>query len=208
MSDLKPSGFANAGRLEDNRNIKSLQNIGNKVTMGISAPRGGEGQIGDITVRHISQRGFRMYIKTPSGWIDVNSMVEPDTIEWRDMVLDSNWDRKHASNHLPPQYCKDSNGFVHFRGTMTGGDAIDDVFTTLPPGFRPPKPVICAAAIGANQCSVQILANGQANVEAGGNTTQQDLDGVSFFAWQTITSTGGGGGGHDLDPGSGGGALP
>ena len=59
MSDLKPSGFANVGTVEDNRSIKALQNLGNKVTMGVKAPRGAEGQVGDITVRQIPQLGYR-----------------------------------------------------------------------------------------------------------------------------------------------------
>ena len=41
-----------------------------------------------------------------------------------------------------------------------------------------------------------------------GAGTGQALDGVSFFAWQDTSRKGGGGGGHQLDPGSGGGALP
>ena len=75
MSDLKSSGFANVGSLEDNRNIKALQNVGNKVTMGLGVPRQAEGKTGDITVRQVASVGLICYIKTTSGWHDINSLV-------------------------------------------------------------------------------------------------------------------------------------
>jgi len=217
MSDLKPSGFANVGSIEDNRSIKSLQNTGNKVTMGVNSPRGSEGQVGDITVRQMPRLGYRIYIKTPSGWIDINSMTVSDTVEWKDMILpptaDNKWVRYHAANNMLPQYCRDSNGFVHFRGTMKGGSSttVTDTITTLPPGFRPPKPVICAlpnnGTWDGGQGSIQVTAAGVVNMPNGGDTDKQDLDGISFFAWQSPPATGGGQkGGHDPDQESGGGA--
>ena len=132
-------------------------------------------------------------------------MTVHDTIEWRDMILINSWARKHATNYITPQYAKDSNGFVHFRGSMAGGTSASHDFTVLPPGFRPPKDIICAAAHDGGQRSVQVEDDGTCSIVNGGDTGQQELDGVSFFAWQSPPISGGGGGrSSDLDPGEGG----
>jgi hypothetical protein len=179
---------------------------GARVTMGSNSPLSGEGAVGDITIRTMGNIGLRAYVKTNSGWVDLNSMTALDTIEWRDMILVNSWARFNADSpptHMPPQYCKDTNGFVHFRGSMKDGSSASASVTTLPPGFRPPKDVICAAAISGAQCSVKITSAGVVSVVNGGSTVRQELDGVSFFAWQSPTS-GGHGRGVRPDPGSGG----
>ena len=201
--------FANSGvvvgQTRSSRRDQSLQHQkGAKVTMGSNAPRSGEGAVGDITVRTLTNKGFRAYIKTNSGWVDINSMTARESVEWIDMVLVNSWVRFHATSVILPQYCKDSNGFVHFRGTMKDGSSATANITTLPPGFRPPKPVICAGAHDGGQSSFQILADGTVNIENGGDTGRQELDGVSFFAQQGAAKGGGAGSGHTPDPGAGG----
>ena len=84
-------GFANVGKLENNRNIKKLENVGNKVTMGLGVPRQIEGNIGDITVRTVPD-GLRCYIKTHSGWYDINTMQSAVVTDWIPMVLAGNWE--------------------------------------------------------------------------------------------------------------------
>ena len=190
-----------------NREQRLQHQKGARVTMGSNAPRSGEGAIGDITVRTLTNKGLRAYIKTNSGWVDINSMTARDTIEWIDMNLAGDWARYNNDSpptHTPPQYCKDSNGFVHFRGTMKTTGSVTATVTTLPPSFRPPKPAICAGAHDGGQSSFQILANGTVNIPNGGDATQQELDGVSFFAQQGAVKGGGAGSGHTPDPGAGG----
>jgi len=132
------------GQTRSSRRDQSLQHQkGARVTMGSNAPRSVEGAIGDITIRTLTNKGFRAYVKTNSGWVDINSMTARESVEWIDMILVNSWARFHATSIIAPQYCKDSNGFVHFRGTMKDGSSATANITTLPPGFRPPKPVIC-----------------------------------------------------------------
>lgn len=220
MSDLKPSGFANVGRLEDNRNIKALQNAGNKVTMGLGVPRQAEGKVGDITVRQVASVGLICYIKTHSGWYDINSLGRATATEWIPMILSNNW-VEDSTYSQTPAYFKDSNGFVHLQGRVDqpSGTATD-VITTLPSGFRPSPSEIwrfvvmlrrpeappdeAADSFGA----IKILSSGEiqaTHVDMGSNALM-DLEGISFYAGQRITGSGGGstpGGGGGSGSGSG-----
>ena len=189
---------------------RRYQNLkGSRVTMGRGTPKSTDGAVGDITIRTLAGLGFRAYVKTNSGWMDINSMTAQDKIVWIDMNLASSW-ATHSTTYTKPQYCKDSNGFVHFRGAIKGevGTSTTDNITTLPPGFRPSKPTICAVPNNGTwdggQGSIQITAAGVVNMPNGGDTDKQHIDGVSFFAWQDTTATGGGGGHFNPDPSSGG----
>ena len=207
MSDLKSRGFAGVGTLENNRNIKALQNIGNKVTMGLGDPRQSEGDIGDITVRQISGVGLRCYIKTNSGWYDINTLTGAVRTEWTLMRLSNSW-AHYSATYNEPSYFKDENGFVHLRGGIGSGSSASAVITTLPRGFRPSGTTIIAAARATARSSVKITLNGEVNFSNGGNTTLSFLDGVSFYARQIITSSGGGSKGDSTGGGAshGGGA--
>tara|TARA_R100001530_G_scaffold114736_1_gene81668 strand:+ start:1389 stop:2027 length:639 start_codon:yes stop_codon:yes gene_type:complete len=204
------SGIVVGHTRSSNREQRLQHMKGARVTMGFNVPRSGEGAVGDITIRTITNKGFRAFVKTNSGWIDLNSMVAPDIIEWRDMVLATNI--THDSDGLTPQYTRDTNGFVHLRGLIdiAGGDVTIDI-TTLPPGYRPSKDVyvsgVHANGSGGN-CIYKIDTDGVINSLGGANANKTSLHGVSFFAWQDTSRKGGGGGGHQPDPGSGGGALP
>ena len=179
----------------------------NTVTMGINAPGSTEGAVGDITIRHVTNMGLRAYVKTDSGWHDINQMVSPERIEWIDMNLENSW--VHDGDYLKPQYCRDSNGFIYFRGSIKNGSSAAAIITTLPEGFRPAKRVVVAGAnlyVGqwnVGPCAFVIKDDGEVNIVTGGSTTSQNLDGVSYFAWQNI-STSGGGRRQSPDPGSGG----
>jgi len=220
MSDLKPSGFANVGRLEDNRTIKALQNAGNKVTMGLGVPRQAEGKVGDITVRQVASVGLICYIKTHSGWYDINSLGRATAIKWIPMILSNNWT---ADSTYPqtPAYFKDSNGFVHLQGRVDqpSGTATD-VITTLPSGFRPSpseiwrfvvrfaRPTFTSDSTPNAFGAIKILSSGEIQAPHAdmGSNALMDLEGISFYAGQRITGSGGGstpGGGGGSGSGSG-----
>ena len=208
MSDLKPSGFASVGTLEDNRNIKALQNNGNEVTMGVGAPRQAEGKVGDITIRQIPVVGLRMFVKTHSGWYDINAMVTNFQPKWIPMNLDNSW--TVDATFLPPAYFKDLSGFVHLRGAVDDQDTAvsnrtDDI-TILPEGFRPQKTIhriVIREALAELQ-QIRIQASGaidcpyaytlEAGAGAGGDevvnnsTNAVSIDGISFFAGKQATS--------------------
>ena len=116
------------------RDQRTDQLKGNKVTMGKNVPGQTEGAVGDITVREVTSIGLRCYIKTNSGWFDVNSLIATFRINWIDMNLINSW--ATDATYGTPQYCKDQNGFVHLRGGVDTG-AIGNPMTTLPKGFRP-----------------------------------------------------------------------
>ena len=189
---------------------------GNRVTMGVGIPRQTEGAVGDITVREISSVGLIAYIKTNSGWYDINTLHAPIKTSWVDMSLENSW--VHNTDYVIPQYSKDSNGFVHFRGTAKNGTSASADITTLPVSFRPPLPVVVAGAnlevgnwdVGA--CAIEINEDGEVSAKTGGSTSAQFLDGVSFFAGQTVKQAGGGTtvdfGGGAIDPPSYGGGGP
>ena len=75
-----PKGFVSSGIVvgktpRSRRDQKGDQLKGNKVTMGKNVPRQTEGAVGDITVRDVTSIGLRCYIKTNSGWLDINSLI-------------------------------------------------------------------------------------------------------------------------------------
>ena len=141
-SPVHNGGFVSSGIVvgktpQTRRDHISEQLKGNRVTMGTNVPTQAEGAVGDITVRDVISVGLRCYIKTDSGWFDINSLIGTFRINWIDMNLDSSWVR-YSDATQKPQYCKDQNGFVHFRGVMKDGSGGTATFTTLPEGFSPP----------------------------------------------------------------------
>ena len=212
MSDLKPRGFARVGFLEDNRNIKSLENSsGNSVTMGVGIPSQGDGKVGDITVRFVHSLGHRMYVKTHSGWLDINSMTRPEKVIWHDMKLATGMsiaEDVSSNPRVTPQYALDHLGFIHLRGAIDiagGTSAIADI-TTLPSGYRPTKDIFVPGSIGAGTAALVFKITSGGVINAPGNAAKTDIsfDGVSFFAWRDSSISGGGGGGGTPDTGAGG----
>ena len=191
-----PKGFVSSGIVvgqtpRTKRDQKSDQLKGNKVTMGKNVPRQTEGAVGDITVRDVTSIGLRCYIKTNSGWFDINSLIATFRINWIDMNLVSSWVR-YSTSTQKPQYCKDQNGFVHFRGVMKDGTATG-TFTTLPEGFRPPTTIyVPTYKAGKTNVAIQITANGVCSFNTGTSNGQEFIDGISFFAHQKTRSIGSG----------------
>ena len=113
----------------DRRDQRSDQLKGNKVTMGKNVPRQVEGAVGDITVRDVTSVGLRCYIKTNSGWYDINALIATFRINWIDMNLENSWVAHSASN--PPKYAKDQNGFVHLRGAVKGASVTGTTYAAV-----------------------------------------------------------------------------
>ena len=98
---------------------------GNKVTMGNGVPRQTEGAVGDITVRKIPNVGLRAYIKTDSGYYDINAMKASHVMDWRNIKFaphsgsDTSWiSNESASDGENAKYAIDQNGIVHLRGSI------------------------------------------------------------------------------------------
>ena len=209
-----PKGrFASSGVVvgqtrRDRRDQKTDQLKGNKVTMGKNVPRQTEGAVGDITVREITTVGLRCYIKTNSGWFDMNAMVASFQPKWTPMSLESNWTADATFSE--PSYLKDLSGFVHLRGAVDDQDTavsnVNNDITTLPAGFRPHKTihrVVIREALAELQ---QIRINSAGEIDcpyaytlaAGAGSTGDEVvvnlakavcfDGVSFFAGKKATS--------------------
>lgn len=185
---------------------------GGRVTMGVDVPRQIEGAIGDMTVRKVAD-GLRCYIKTDSGWYDVNNMINEKPMEWFPMNLAGNW--THNTDGGVPSYAKDSNGFVHFRGALAKGDnTYGDTLTTLPVGYRPFNGHIiqtCVASVSKTLWLLVRYNDGEVvptYVSHIAFSTITWLDGFSFFSGDTGTSvvgtsTSGGGGGSSGGGGAG-----
>ena len=198
-----PKGFASSGVVvgqtpRSKRDQKTDQLKGNKVTMGKNTPRQTEGAVGDITVRDVASIGLRCYIKTNSGWYDVNSLIATFQPKWTDLILVNNWVR-YSVNVAVPAYLKDTHGFVHLRGGVSTGDSSTDIIATLPPGFRPQYhrnitvlDTNITSAASANVAILRINTDGEILQTAEGGTTGVLLDGVSFFAGKKETSIGSG----------------
>jgi len=203
--------FSKRGSIVSQNSISRMERMlqnhkGGKVTMGVGIPRQAEGGVGDMTVRTLSD-GLRCYIKTDSGWYDVNNMNNEKPLEWIPMNLENNWTHNTAGG--VPSYAKDPNGFVHFRGALAKGDTTyGDTLTTLPVGYRPFNGhIIQIIAVGTtNYMHVLVRDNSGVVIPTlASHTSFQTiswLDGFSFFAGDTETSvvgtssnTSGGGGG-------------
>lgn len=192
MGKFASSGIVVGHTPRTKRDQRTDQLKGNKVTMGKNVPRQTEGAVGDITVRDVTSVGIRCYIKTNSGWLDINSLIASFRINWIDMNLDNSWVR-YSTGTQKPQYCKDQNGFVHFRGIMKDGSGGTATFTTLPEGFRPPTSIYLPTyKVGTLNVAVSVTSGGVCSFNAGTETSGEYIDGISFFAHQTQTSIGAG----------------
>ena len=186
-----------------------------KVTMGVGVPRQVEGTVGDITVREVSTLGLRCYIKTDSGWYDINSMQSAFRTVWTPFDLSAGWATDDTYGELA--YFKDEHGFVHLRGGVDSGSAANEI-AVLPDGFRPrveQRRLVNRVANASIYIQIiKIATNGAINrpyaslialddTVTADTTAEICLDGISFFAGQVIVSQGGGSGG-----GGGGGGPP
>ena len=215
--------FAKRGSIVSENSISRMERMlqnhkGGKVTMGSGVPRQRDGAVGDITVRKLAD-GLRCYIKTDSGWYDINNMTNDKPLEWFPMNLNpsgSNW--SHNTIGGMPSYAKDRDGFVHFRGALAKGDStITETITVLPDAFRPffgniMTPVVASTIVTAylyiSQSNGVVKLTGAVGVSGlspGSAATATWLDGVSFFAGDTETGIIGSSAGAGGASGGGGG---
>ena len=197
---------------------KSNHLKGNKVTMGKDVPRQAEGAVGDITVRDVSILGLRCYIKTDSGWYDINTMQSANKTEWLPMPLVNNWETDTTYVERA-EYFKDPHGFVHLRGKIQqSSGSVTATICTMPAGFRPPAKIwrFLVKAVRPTSTTqigvVEILSTGViATTSAGAaSASLMDLEGITYFAGQSVTGSGagssgsgGGGGGSHVGGGAG-----
>ena len=203
--------FAKRGSIVSENSISRMERMllnhkGGKVTMGSGVPRQKDGAVGDITVRKLAD-GLRCYIKTDSGWYDINSLKAPDRVQWIPMRLAGNWATDATFGE--PQYFRDSNGFVHLRGGVDTG-SVGNVITTLPEGYRPQieQRRLVNRDLDSGTLYIQIIkiatngeikrfsgwemVNSTENVDLD-STAEIPFDGISFFAGQKIIGSTGGG---------------
>ena len=183
----KPAGIL-AGRTPRTLREQRFDQIhSNTVTMGVGIPRRADGQVGDITVRAISKKGDRCYIKTNGGWRDINAMIEGNNVEWTPMNLVNSWARYHATTHDLPAFWKSPHGIVHLKGSVKDGSAADAVICTLPEGYRPKFDTTrlildTTGLVQSHRALLKIATNGEISLPNSGVTTGAHLDGVFFFA--------------------------
>tara|TARA_R110000824_G_scaffold49060_1_gene137979 strand:- start:541 stop:1440 length:900 start_codon:yes stop_codon:yes gene_type:complete len=123
MGRFSSTGIVVGQTPRSKRDQKTDQLKGNKVTMGKNVPRQTEGAVGDITVREITTAGLRCYIKTNSGWYDINALKGSYVMDWRDIIFDpttvTSWiSNESASSGEKAKYALDQNGMVHLRGSI------------------------------------------------------------------------------------------
>jgi len=184
------------------RQTRALQHQkGNKVTMGTNIPRSVEGAVGDITVRDIGILGLRCYIKTDSGWYDINTMQSANKTQWIKLPLENSWEEHGATT--TPGYFKDASGFVHLRGVIKNDSSYNATFATLPAGFRPHRQIYVPAhkaGTGAH-VAIGVSSLGVCTFSTGTDKGQEYIDGVSFYSGQKIVGSGGGTTGGSPSPG-------
>ena len=190
---------------------RRLQNTkGGKVKMGVGRQSMQEGSIGDLSVRKMAT-GLICYIKTNSGWFDINNLVPPTKLKWHNMILLNDWEAYSATATYSASYAKDANGFVHFRGAIktdgSAGSGLQQV-ATLPKGFIPNKTIYVPVTITQSHATpvgtLRVYGMDQSDSDEGDiacsanldtDGTMLSLDGVSFYAGEVITGQAGGAGG-------------
>ena len=218
-NESAPKGFAVVGQL-DNRVSKKLENNSNSVTMGNGMPTRREGKVGDITVRRMPSLGNRMYVKTHSGWLDVNQMTQSGNLIWQKVHYTSNkWQDFDTASEV--RFARDEHGYVNVRGKakIVSGTADTDAIFTFPEGYRPHNDMAFLVAAGTNQDYYGHLKVSTAGVvqlvDASGDTETAlkaalYLDCIRFFSKPAVSATqstiGGSGGNPGGGVGSSGGA--
>ena len=105
--------------------------------------------------------------------------------EYSNLTLAGSWaSYGWAGGHYwgPARYYKDSNGYVHLRGVVTGGATATSLVTTLPAGFRPGGRTMFSTISNGAHAGCDVYANGDViprNAVAG---SWLSLAGISFLA--------------------------
>ncbi|ETT58712.1 hypothetical protein MHI43_27150 [Paenibacillus sp. FSL H8-0457] len=96
----------------------------------------------------------------------MNKKVDKDaSVVWITPTLLNGWNAFNSSTHFTFGFSKDSEGFVHGRGLITGGVGnVGTVIAKLPPGYRPIKilsfPTLCLNGTAPYPTIIDINPNG------------------------------------------------
>jgi hypothetical protein len=71
-------------------------------------------------------------------------------LTWHALTLENGWAATTGDYASTPEYAKDAQGFVHFRGTISGSHQTSNTFAVLPAGYRPPTAHAWLALTGTN----------------------------------------------------------
>lgn len=97
---------------------------------------------------------------------------------WSAPSFQNSWGNYDAANWCNAGYMKDTVGFVHLRGLISGGTA-NNIFV-LPADYRPPKRMRFVVSVSGGFGELDILADGTVTKAAGGANTYLSLEGITF----------------------------
>ena len=83
---------------------------------------------------------------------------------WKTPTLINSWVGNWYNAYGVPQYFKDEFGFVHIRGSLSGGESGGVAFT-MPPGYIPPFGVaFTCPGVGTASGTVEITTDGDVRI--------------------------------------------
>eukprot|EP00753_Platysulcus_tardus_P016312 PLAT5602.1.p1 GENE.PLAT5602.1~~PLAT5602.1.p1 ORF type:complete len:743 (+),score=460.61 PLAT5602.1:22-2229(+) len=119
-------------------------------------------------------------------YISVDGLSLPSSAVNRTLLarLQGGWSHYQPAVYAQPSYFRDSDGFVHLSGALSGG--VDGELFTLPEGFRPARletQLAAAGVAGDGVARVEVYPTGRVVVhDAPADGQPLSLDGVSFAA--------------------------
>jgi len=136
-------------------------------------------------IRHVEGTGLVEYIRFKNVLHEKvldQSNVAPrvSKIKWYSADLENSWVTFSATLYNNPEYCIDSNGFVHLRGYLKDGSSVTADMFSLPDGFRPIYRNAFASYSNNGVCRIDVDTNGDVWASAGGSTTYTSIDGLTF----------------------------
>jgi hypothetical protein len=147
-------------------------------------------QVKESTLGTVPRAALADSLAAPEGFHDVGAPGEP--------AFQNSWRNRGFVDDAPVGFYKDRESVVHLRGTACCGPINNDIFQ-LPPGYRPAKGVLVAAACECEQpfadpqggAVTVLLPTGRVSILAGGgvrlgtslpNGNNLWLDGITFRA--------------------------
>lgn len=137
--------------------------------------------------------GYTAAFAVPSNWILVASVTENGNTGgaklrtawgaimdvWKNPTFQNGW-VNYGQGYNFGQFYKDTNGFVHLRGLITGGLYASNVIFNLPVGFRPAARCLNVTIGGEALARIDVLPDG--NVLAVNGSGWLSMEGISFLA--------------------------
>lgn len=115
------------------------------------------------------------------GTTGVVDLLSPYLPTWISPTLLNSWVNYGAGNY-EAGYWKDSQGWVHLRGTIKSGVVPSTVFV-LPAGYRPLNTIhLPASAGGGTIFTLSVMATGDINVPPNTSSAYVDLASICFYA--------------------------